>query len=81
LGDASPFERRCKASIGVTRSVGYVENGLRVEDRDGKRVRDLPFPLDRDVWAQSRGDNTQFDGFAPSLLLLGITSVDEAPQA
>jgi Acetyltransferases, including N-acetylases of ribosomal proteins len=65
-------------SIGVTRSLGYVEKGWQIEDRDGKPVRDLRFLLDRHVWAQGQRIDIQIDGLAPCLPLLGITSIDEA---
>ena len=42
------------ASFGVSRSLGYVENGDEIKDREGKSARLIGFKLTRDVWEQSR---------------------------
>ena len=67
-------------SIGVTKALGYVDNGWQIESRDGKPVRDLRFLLERAVWARVRRDDIEIDGLAPCLPLLGVTSGTGVPQ-
>lgn len=60
------------ASIGVTRSLGYDENGWRIMDRDGQPSRQLQFVMTRDRWEQIRRDDIEVDGLEPCLPLLGL---------
>ena len=59
------------ASIGVTRSLGYQDNGSYTDSREGKAAQHLRFVLTRDRWEQYRRDDIQVSGFDPCRPLLG----------
>ncbi|MDQ1402312.1 MAG: hypothetical protein QOG03_628 [Actinomycetota bacterium] len=63
------------ASIGVSRSVGYEDNGdelsPRGEDAVGRHIR---FKIDRQRWLERRRDDIEIVGLDPCLPLLGITA-------
>jgi RimJ/RimL family protein N-acetyltransferase len=59
-------------SIGVTRSLGYRENGELVVDREGGRTRELLFVLDRADWEPRRRDDIEIVGLEPCLPLFGV---------
>jgi RimJ/RimL family protein N-acetyltransferase len=65
------------ASLGVTRSLGYANNGERIIDREGRRVRELRFVLDRADWERRRRDDIEIVGLEPCLSLFGIPNHDE----
>ena len=65
-------------SLGVTRSLGYEENGFRIDDREGKPVRHLRFVLTRDRWEKARRDDITIEGLEACLPLLGL--VEGAPD-
>ena len=58
------------ASIGVTRSLGYEDNGWWVDTREGQAARHLRFVLTRERW--ERRDDIQVSGLDPCLPLLGV---------
>jgi RimJ/RimL family protein N-acetyltransferase len=62
------------ASLGVTRSLGYRENGTRVDDREGKPVEQLLFVLGRSEWERHRRDDIEVIGLSPCLDLLGLSA-------
>jgi RimJ/RimL family protein N-acetyltransferase len=49
-------------SLGVSRSLGYVENGDELFDREGAMSRQVKLKLDRSVWEQHRRDDIEIDG-------------------
>ena len=59
------------ASLGVTRSLGYQDNGWRVDDREGEPARHLSFVLPRAEWEQGRREDIDLLGLEPCLPLLG----------
>ena len=58
------------ASLAVSRSLGYVDNGWDLTARDGRPVRDLRMVLDRATWESSRHDDIGLEGLEPCLPLL-----------
>lgn len=58
------------ASLAVSRSLGYVDNGWDLTERDGRPVRDLRMVLDRGTWESSRRDDIRLEGLEPCLPLL-----------
>ena len=58
------------ASLAVSRSLGYVDNGWDLTERDGRPVRDLRMVLDRATWESARRDDIRVDGLEPCLPLL-----------
>jgi RimJ/RimL family protein N-acetyltransferase len=60
------------ASLGVTRSLGYVENGWDIDDREGKAVRHQRFLLERVDWEARRRDDIEIEGLEPCLPVLGL---------
>jgi RimJ/RimL family protein N-acetyltransferase len=59
-------------SLGVTRSLGYRENGEMLHDREGTRARELRFVLDRADWQARRRDDIEIIGLEPCLALFGL---------
>jgi len=49
-------------SLGVTRSLGYVENGWYIDDRDGVATRHLRFVMERSAWLERRRDDITVEG-------------------
>jgi len=50
------------ASYGVSCSLGYVENGDEIMDREGKPARLVRLKLTREVWERSRRDDIEIVG-------------------
>jgi RimJ/RimL family protein N-acetyltransferase len=65
------------ASIGVTRSLGYVDNGWEIENREGKAALHQRFVLERAGWHARRRDDIEIDGLELCLPVLGL----EPPRA
>jgi RimJ/RimL family protein N-acetyltransferase len=61
------------ASIAVSRSLGYVENGVDTILRRGEPERLLRFRLDREVWLQHRREDIVIEGLEPCLPLFGLS--------
>jgi RimJ/RimL family protein N-acetyltransferase len=60
-------------SLGVTRSLGYSEQGCRRAERRGEAAESLQFRMDRADWHQRlRRDDIVIEGLAPALPLLGL---------
>jgi RimJ/RimL family protein N-acetyltransferase len=55
------------ASIGVTRSLGYRENGWYLDAREGMQVRHLRFIMERAHWESRRRDDIAIEGLEPGL--------------
>jgi len=64
------------ASLGVTRSLGYRENGWKHHSVEGRRVRELVFTLDRATWESTRRSDITLEGVAAARPLFGLP--DEA---
>lgn len=50
------------ASLGVSRSLGYVENGDRVHDREGEVAREIGLKLERADWERRRRHDIEIQG-------------------
>ena len=62
------------ASIGVSRAVGYEDNGDVIRDRGGEGVgRDVLFKMERATWAARRRDDIAIEGLEPCLPLFGLS--------
>jgi RimJ/RimL family protein N-acetyltransferase len=59
-------------SLGVTRALGYAENGWSVDVREGKAVKHLRFVMERADWEQRRRDDIEIVNLEPCLRLLGL---------
>jgi RimJ/RimL family protein N-acetyltransferase len=59
-------------SIGVTRSLGYAENGWYVDDREGKPAKHLRLVLERADWELRRRDDIEIVNLEPCLRVLGL---------
>lgn len=68
------------ASIGVTRSLGYIENGFAVDDREGTAARQLRFVMTRADWELKRRDDITIEGLEPCLPLLGLGESSAQPS-
>jgi RimJ/RimL family protein N-acetyltransferase len=60
------------ASVGVTRALGYTENGFTIVDREGTPGRHLNFVMPRADWETRRRDDITIEGLDPCLPLLGL---------
>lgn len=69
VAHTSAFEDN-PASQGVTRSLGYLENGWQIDDREGKPVRHLAFLLPREDWLARRRDDITVEAIDACLPLL-----------
>ena len=62
------------ASIGVSRKLGYADDGIALQTVRGQRRIDRRFRLDRDTWATSRTVPVRMEGLEPCRELLGAVS-------
>jgi RimJ/RimL family protein N-acetyltransferase len=62
------------ASIGVSRKLGYADDGIQLETVRGARRIDQRFRLDRDAWAGRRTVPVRIEGLEPCRELLGAVS-------
>jgi RimJ/RimL family protein N-acetyltransferase len=60
------------ASIGVSRSLGYRDNGTMLSPRPSGAALMLRFLLTREAWAAGRRDDVRIEGLDESLELLGL---------
>lgn len=60
------------ASIAISRSLGYVENGDEIKAPRGMPVRAIRFLLQRDVWEQRPRPDIQIHGLEPCLPMFGL---------
>lgn len=67
-----------RASLGVTRKLGYRPNGDRLMVSDDRSRRELEFVLERSRWEESARDDVEIVGLAPCLELFG--AVETAPE-
>jgi RimJ/RimL family protein N-acetyltransferase len=61
------------ASLGVSRALGYVENGDDIKAPRGKPMRQVRLVLQRDVWEKTRRNDIQIHGLEPCLPMFGVT--------
>lgn len=59
-------------SVGVTRSLGYVDNGQTVKQREEERIICNEFRLERADWEARRRDDITIEGLEPCLPLFGL---------
>jgi RimJ/RimL family protein N-acetyltransferase len=73
-----------EASLGVTRSLGYVENGSKLLSVEGRPARELLFTMDRATWESRRRDDITLEGVEAARPLFGLTDDDpsgsDAPE-
>ena len=62
------------ASIGVSRKLGYAEDGIAVQTVRGQRRIDQRFRIDRETWAARRTVPVRIEGLEPCRELLGAVS-------
>jgi RimJ/RimL family protein N-acetyltransferase len=62
------------ASIGVSRKLGYADDGIEVHVVRGRRRVERRFRLDRAAWAAHRRVPVEFEGLEPCRELLGAVS-------
>ena len=67
-------------SLGVSRALGYEENGDLIMNRAGKPARQIGLKLTRERWEQRRRDDIVIEGLQPCLELFGAAGRSE-PQA
>ena len=60
------------ASLGVSRALGYVENGDAIDVRRGKPARHVNLLLDRATWERNRRNDIRIEGLEPCLPMFGI---------
>ena len=58
------------ASIGVSRALGYEDDGQEVHDRRGRPARQLRFRMERDAWEARRRADITIEGLEPCLPFL-----------
>src|SRR5688572_18792732 len=65
-------------SIGVTRSLGYVENGDDVALQRGEAGRQVRFVMSRELWETRRRDDIEIVGLEACLPLFGLVETGDA---
>ena len=60
------------SSIGVSRSLGYEDDGYYICMRRGEAARQIRFRLERAAWEQRRRDDIVIEGLEPCLPVLGL---------
>jgi RimJ/RimL family protein N-acetyltransferase len=61
-------------SLGVTRALGYVENGDDFKTQRDKSGHHLRFKLEREDWERRRRDDVVIENLAPCLPMFGVES-------
>jgi RimJ/RimL family protein N-acetyltransferase len=67
-------------SRGVTRSLGYRDNGDRIVVTEGRRRVELLFAMERLLWAARRRDDIQLTGVAAARPFFGLPA-DDRPES
>ena len=60
------------ASLGVSRALGYREDGEEMRAREGKGARLIRMRLSREGWAEARRDDIKLENLEPCLELFGV---------
>lgn len=68
---SSAFEDN-DASLGVSRKLGYLDDGLEWHARRGAPAATLRLRVDRERWAAHRSVDVRFEGLEPCLPFLGV---------
>jgi RimJ/RimL family protein N-acetyltransferase len=69
------------ASIGVSRKLGYADDGISVQAVRGQRRTDHRFRIDRQTWAARQTVPVEIEGLEPCRELLGSVSLAVAKSA
>jgi RimJ/RimL family protein N-acetyltransferase len=69
------------ASVGVSRKLGYADDGIEVQAVRGQRRTDQRFRIDRASWAARRSVPVRIEGLEPCRELLGAVSSGVAANA
>jgi RimJ/RimL family protein N-acetyltransferase len=67
------------SSIGVSRALGYDDNGDEVFVVGGEAQREVRFVMSRAQWEQRRRDDIVIEGLAPCLAFLGLAGGSPPP--
>ena len=70
-----------RASLEVSRRLGYVENGVERRLRRGAPTTHVNLVLTRDAWASRRRDDIEVLGLEPCLELFGVSQGPDADSA
>lgn len=65
------------SSIGVSRALGYDDNGYDLSEVEGVVRKQLRFWMDRARWEERRREDISIEGLEPCLPLLGASAADE----
>lgn len=70
------------ASLGVSKSLGYVENGNEIASFRGQPVRVVRLRLDRETWLEHRRDDIVIEGLDTCLKMFGVIpmNTNETPD-
>ncbi|MHB8393351.1 MAG: GNAT family N-acetyltransferase [Candidatus Dormibacteria bacterium] len=68
-----------RASLGVSRSVGYQPNGTAQVARRGKAATRLVLRLTREQWSEQSHAQVALEGLEPCLALMGLTPPQAIP--
>jgi RimJ/RimL family protein N-acetyltransferase len=77
---SAAFENNA-ASIGVSRALGYVENGDDIGAPRGKPMRQIRWLLTRQAWEQRRRGDIELHGLEPCLPMFGVETPSPALPA
>lgn len=58
-------------SLGVSRALGYLEDGENIRNRQGMAAREVRFRLERAGWEKSSRTDIEIDGLEPCLAMFG----------
>ena len=59
-------------SLGVSRALGYQEDGYQVRNRQGVAAREVRFRLERAAWERTRRSDVEIEGIEPCRTMFGL---------
>jgi RimJ/RimL family protein N-acetyltransferase len=59
-------------SLGVSRAMGYVEDGYEIRNRQGVAAREVRFRLERAAWERTRRSDVEIEGIEPCRTMFGL---------
>ncbi len=68
------------ASLGVSRKLGYVENGYSRQVRRGEPADEVGFRMSRADWESHRRTPVEIDGLEPCLPMFGLDGAEETAR-
>ena len=68
-------------SIGVSRALGYLDDGTEREIRRGEAATQLRFRMPRSVWEERRRDDITIEGLEPCLEMFGAQTPVQEPSS